>query len=118
MDGSQVDVMARRLAAGVPAFEIITDNERLARSSGSGSSLGTPPRTPFLEEVFPCECRYRAGKAACVLAADGAADADGAAPRDDDAQACGENSSCINRTLSIECKPEDCPCGSHCRNQR
>jgi histone-lysine N-methyltransferase SETD2 len=32
--------------------------------------------------------------------------------------ACGEGANCINRTLFIECRPGDCPCGERCQNQR
>lgn len=32
--------------------------------------------------------------------------------------ACGDESDCINRSLFIECTPDDCPCGQYCRNQR
>lgn len=31
---------------------------------------------------------------------------------------CGEESSCVNRTLSIECSSSACPAGDKCENQR
>jgi len=33
-------------------------------------------------------------------------------------QACGKDSNCINRTLSIECNHDDCPVRDQCQNQR
>lgn len=32
--------------------------------------------------------------------------------------ACGAKANCINRALFVECRPQDCPCGSRCQNQR
>ncbi|KAG6816190.1 hypothetical protein H0H87_007859 [Tephrocybe sp. NHM501043] len=37
---------------------------------------------------------------------------------DDPDLACGHDSDCINRLTQVECLPEDCRCGGHCRNQR
>lgn len=33
-------------------------------------------------------------------------------------QACGEDSSCMNRLMQIECVQGDCKCGENCQNQR
>lgn len=37
---------------------------------------------------------------------------------DDLENACGVDSDCINRLTQVECLPDDCRCGSYCRNQR
>ncbi|KAG6866333.1 hypothetical protein C0991_005800 [Blastosporella zonata] len=37
---------------------------------------------------------------------------------DDPDDACGHHSDCINRLTQVECLPDDCRCGEHCRNQR
>nr|CRX79216.1 hypothetical protein ls5931a1_00049 [Leucosporidium scottii] len=36
----------------------------------------------------------------------------------DNEQACGEDSSCMNRLMQIECVQGDCKCGENCQNQR
>jgi hypothetical protein len=56
MDGSQVNEMEARLPDKVPHFQIITENEYRMYSPTSLAA-----RSPFFEEVFPCECRYREG---------------------------------------------------------
>ncbi|KAK5667281.1 hypothetical protein QVD99_005895 [Batrachochytrium dendrobatidis] len=38
--------------------------------------------------------------------------------RDPSWMACGEDSDCINRQLSLECSAEDCPTGNACQNRR
>ncbi|KAJ1970511.1 hypothetical protein H4R35_005820 [Dimargaris xerosporica] len=51
------------------------------------------------EEAMPCQCKFD--------------------PTTDHPRcACGDKSSCINRTLFIECQRNDCPTGRHCQNQR
>ncbi|EAU87663.2 histone-lysine N-methyltransferase [Coprinopsis cinerea okayama7 len=37
---------------------------------------------------------------------------------DNEDNACGPYSDCINRLTQVECLPEDCRCRSHCQNQR
>lgn len=32
--------------------------------------------------------------------------------------ACGVDSGCINRELSIECPEDNCPCGPFCQNRK
>lgn len=109
MDGSSCEIMKARLPRNIPPFHLITDNEYQFYSQSSIAA-----RSPFLEEVFPCECRFREGIPAPILSFHELYQD----CLDPEMQACGERSNCINRTLSIECYAEDCPCGSHCQNQR
>ncbi|KAK7446964.1 histone methyltransferase set2 [Stygiomarasmius scandens] len=39
-------------------------------------------------------------------------------PGDHPELACGHGSECINRLTQVECLPDDCRCGSYCKNQR
>ncbi|KAI8897688.1 hypothetical protein BC833DRAFT_592737 [Globomyces pollinis-pini] len=50
-------------------------------------------------EYMICDCRYNSQV-------------------DDPNMACGIDSGCINRELSIECPENDCPCGPYCQNKR
>lgn len=50
-----------------------------------------------LEESAPCDCRHL---------------------DHDPLSACGSDSKCINRMLSVECSPSICRCGANCKNQR
>lgn len=110
MDGSSLETMQARLPPGVPSFQLIADCEYQLYFQSPMTA-----RSPFLEEVFPCECRFREGRAMMHSGIPNESDEDCPDP---ETQACGERSNCINRTLSIECFAEDCPCGVHCRNQR
>lgn len=119
--------MRSRLPTTVPSFSLIVECEFLRPSaSGAATTLGLNGSTvsspssrgasPYLEEVFPCECRFSEGKPHYLLSQPGKAHL--LAVKDPESQACGERSSCINRSLSIECNPEDCVCRDNCRNQR
>ncbi|KAJ3255397.1 histone methyltransferase set2 [Boothiomyces macroporosus] len=57
-------------------------------------------------EYMICDCRYDICKLGLILAADHSE------------MACGSRAGCINRELAIECPPDDCPCGSYCKNRR
>jgi [histone H3]-lysine36 N-trimethyltransferase len=61
---------------------------------------------PCVDESFPCDCVKVGGKWCVHLTA----------PSEEDC--CGRMSSCINRSLSIECNPRTCPCQESCQNQR
>ncbi|KIJ47294.1 hypothetical protein M422DRAFT_164308, partial [Sphaerobolus stellatus SS14] len=50
------------------------------------------------EEGFTCDCTFE--------------------PGDDEQDACGEGSNCINRLTQVECLEDDCRCRSYCQNQR
>lgn len=63
---------------------------------------------PYINESFPCECVKMEGKFPflhifTVLS---------------DENSCGKKSTCINRSLSIECDPRTCPCQENCQNQQ
>ncbi|KAJ3314869.1 histone methyltransferase set2 [Boothiomyces sp. JEL0838] len=57
-------------------------------------------------EYMICDCRYDICKLGLILATD------------HPEMACGSRAGCINRELAIECPPDDCPCGSYCKNRR
>ena len=58
-------------------------------------------------EFMMCECRYNhCNQILFILVTD------------EPHMACGLDSGCINRELSIECPENDCPCGPFCQNRK
>lgn len=69
MDGCRVKDMAERVPPDAPLFQLIVDNEYrvLGGAAAASPSGGSAGRSPFLEEVFPCECRYHEGTSALLV---------------------------------------------------
>lgn len=62
--------------------------------------LGSANGKSIAEESMPCECKYEPGM-------------------DDNVEAaCGDDDTCINRMMFMECIVDDCPCDRYCRNRR
>ncbi|KAL0083372.1 hypothetical protein F4703DRAFT_1775264 [Phycomyces blakesleeanus] len=61
--------------------------------------FGSATGKSIASESMPCECKY---------------DPD----IDDPSEACGDDHTCINRLMFMECMVDDCPCGRFCRNRR
>ncbi len=64
MDGLSIREMRGRLPDGVPPYEMIAVN-----SLDGFLSTTAGIRSPFLDEVFPCECRYYEGTRRSLAAA-------------------------------------------------
>ncbi|KAI7902019.1 uncharacterized protein BX663DRAFT_456379 [Cokeromyces recurvatus] len=61
--------------------------------------IGSATGRSMAEESMPCECKY---------------DSELANP----SEACGDDNTCINRMMFMECMVQDCPCGRLCQNRR
>ncbi|CAO3647561.1 unnamed protein product [Cunninghamella echinulata] len=61
--------------------------------------LGSANGKLIAEESMPCECKFEPGI-------------------DDLSAACGDDDTCINRMMFMECMVQDCPCDRYCRNCR
>lgn len=60
---------------------------------------GTATGRSIASESMPCECKY---------------DPDSSDPD----EACGDDNTCINRMMFMECLAEHCPSDRYCRNRR
>ncbi|KAI9030141.1 hypothetical protein CLU79DRAFT_425502 [Phycomyces nitens] len=83
------DMLPSATADAMQTYENIPANIYLG--SATGKSIAS--------ESMPCECKY---------------DPD----IDDPSEACGDDHTCINRLMFMECMVDDCPCGRFCRNRR
>lgn len=61
--------------------------------------LGAANGKSIAEESMPCECKFEPGL-------------------DNQIAACGDDDTCINRMMFMECMVDDCPCDRYCRNRR
>ncbi|KAM6493353.1 histone methyltransferase [Amanita muscaria] len=93
-------------AAGVPVQLIghlpVARDEALkafVEISENNYQYKTLGRCKELLESMTCDCTYEHGI-------------------DNLKNACGSGSDCINRLTQVECLPDDCRCGSYCKNQR
>lgn len=109
-------------APDMPDF-IEIDESDFSKYEPSGGKLESlqAGRSRLAEEVFPCDCHWPSswhGGILCsylCLYVHSTVDVE---PERLEKVACGSASGCINRTLFVECRPQDCPCGDHCQNQR
>ncbi|KAH8917089.1 SET domain-containing protein [Atractiella rhizophila] len=76
--------------------EALTTFAELEENNYQNKSLGC---TKHQGEDMVCECSYSPGE-------------------DEEEEACGEGSGCINRLTQIECLEDECRCGPFCQNQR
>ena len=55
-----INVTKERMPKGVLPFTLLVESEQRA-SVSSPTTFSPTSRSPFLEEVFPCECRFSEG---------------------------------------------------------